>query len=159
MLWQQTLVTAAEAWETQLTLGASISSLLLQIPYAVTWNDVDVLLVYFTAFSISSTVCFTSSAVWDRLIGQTSAHTARCNSRVESVWCNAEMVGHTNDSRRGRKPWSCTAEMSWLSREIHIIIFYCIRCVVSTAARLIPLMKRSYCRCYMSLLDCFHFLL
>ena len=44
------------------------------------------------------------------------------------------MVGHTNNSRRWRKPWSCTAEMSWLSREIHLmscsVIFYHIRWVV-----------------------------
>ena len=53
--------------------------------------------------------------------------------------------------------------MSWLSRVTHLttfpVILYRTECVVLTAALLFPLAKRSSCRCYMSPLDCSHFLI
>ena len=64
-LWQQTLVTADEVWETQLTLG-TISSfaffIFFTLSHKMTWTHC---LSISNAFS-TSTACFTCSAVWDR---------------------------------------------------------------------------------------------
>ena len=85
---------------------------------------------------------------------------ACCNSKVESMWCNAEMVGHTGIHKLLVMKKTL---MSWLSRVTHLttfpVILYRTECVVLTAALLFPLAKRSSCRCYMSPLDCSHFLI
>ena len=77
------------------TLGASISSTAFTYSSCchVKWRGRVACL--FHTFSISSTVCFTCSAVWE----PPNWCTYQLCNWVESVWCDAETVGHTEDSK------------------------------------------------------------
>ena len=121
-LWQQTLVTAAEVWETQLTLGASTSS--TAFTYSLRCHVKRRGRVAHLFHSIQHLLdCLFYMLCYMRPTKPVRIHT-RCNSRVKSVGCNAEMVRHTRDSKTpGDKEKPGPLPRSWLSRAIHSITF------------------------------------
>ena len=99
------------------TLGASISSTAFTYSSCchVKWRGRVACL--FHTFSISSTVCFTCSAVWEPPNWCTYG-TLYLKSERNVMWCRD---GRTHwgfkNSRWRRKPWCSTKEKSWLSRD------------------------------------------